>query len=42
MSRADEFMDIYRQLEAIATDKYNLPKDGKAVRFWKSSLNSGI
>lgn len=33
MSRADEFMDIYRQLEAIATDKYNLPKDGKAVSF---------
>lgn len=31
MSRADEFLDLYRELEDVAAEQYNLLKDGHVV-----------
>ena len=31
MSRADEFIDLYKQLEDAAVQRYNYPTDGRAV-----------
>ena len=31
MTRADEFIELYRELELIAAEQYNLPKDGSVV-----------
>lgn len=32
MSRTDEFLDLYKQLEETACTVYNLPEDGSAIR----------
>ncbi len=31
MTRADEFIELYRELELVAAEQYNLPKDGSVV-----------
>ena len=31
MSKTDEFIDLYRELEAVAVEKYNFHKDGRAI-----------
>ena len=31
MDRTDEFINLYKELEAVAVEKYRFPKDGRAV-----------